>query len=86
MTLAQTIVDEIIKQVETAIGNDVNGDGIGIFDINGHVVALEVSTTGERQYIGLDDTKGNRFYIRLNGSVTESRIDRAELKTGHVYR
>ena len=74
MTLAQTIIDEIIKQVETAIGNDVNGDGIGIFDISGHVVSLEVSTIGERQYISLDDTKGNRFYIRLNGSVTESRI------------
>lgn len=74
MQLAQSIVDLIISQIETAIGNDVHGDGIGIFDIDGRVVSLNVSSSGERKYIGLDDTKGNRFYIRLNGAVTESRI------------
>lgn len=74
MILAQNIIDQVISQIETAIGNDTHGDGIGIFDINGHVVSLSVSSSGERKYIGLDDTNGNRFYIRLNGSVTESRI------------
>ena len=74
MILAQNIIDEVIRQIEAVIGNDTHGDGIGIFDIDGHVVSLSISSSGEREYIGLDDTKGNRFYIRLNGNVSESRI------------
>jgi hypothetical protein len=74
MILAQNIIDVVISQIETAIGNDTHGDGIGVFDVDGRVVSLSISSSGERKYIGLDDTIGNRFYIRLNGAVTESRI------------
>jgi|32_taG_2_1085360.scaffolds.fasta_scaffold05764_3 hypothetical protein len=74
MKLAQNITDEIISQIQTAIGNDTHGDGIAVFDTDGRVVSLAISSSGEREYFGLNDTKGNRFYIRLNGSVTESRI------------
>lgn len=81
MIIAQTIVDEIIKQIESAIGQDVTGRGIGIFDINNRVVSLDISNSGEREYLGLTDTRGFYFYIRANGNPNESRIT-GRTKTG----
>lgn len=78
MTVTQTIISEIISQVtasfEAATGTLISGAGLAIKDIEGKVVTLNVSASGEREYIGLTDTKGTYFYIRLaNTRVSETR-------------
>jgi hypothetical protein len=71
MQIAQTIVDYIISQMASVVGFD--GYGIAIKDAQGKVVSLSVSESGERQFWGLDDTMGSKFYFRQNGNPTETR-------------
>lgn len=72
MKIAQTITDFIIAQLETTFSG-LTGEGIGIKDVDGRVVTMD-AVQGERQYIGLDDTKGNRFYIRITGTAAETAV------------
>jgi hypothetical protein len=74
MKIAQTIIDYIIAQMKISIGNDVDGAGIGIVDTSGRVVSSYISDSGERDFLGLSDTRGNYFYFRLNGSPVETRL------------
>lgn len=74
MIITQYIVDQMIAQINTALGGAVCGAGIAIKDIAGQVVSLNTSQTGEREYLGLTDTKGTYFYIRLaNTRISETR-------------
>jgi hypothetical protein len=70
MKIAQTIVQYIISEIERTFPN-VTGGGIGIKDVDGRVVSMDV-VQGEREYLGLEDTKGTWFYIRLTSAATET--------------
>jgi len=74
MQIAQEIIQEIINQIVTTLGNGLTGSGIAIKDSQGKVVSLEVSQSGERIFLGLDDTKGSYFYIRQSGLSVEARV------------
>jgi hypothetical protein len=71
MKIAQNIVKEIIRQMAAFDPNLSNGRGIAIKDVKGQVVSLEVSASGERDYLGLSDIEGTYYYFRLNGTTTE---------------
>jgi len=74
MIVTQYIVQQIIEQINTALGGAVCGGGIAIKDVEGKVVSLNTSEAGEREYLGLTDTKGTYFYIRLaNSRISETR-------------
>ncbi len=77
MIVAQEIVNVIISQVATQLttgtGQIFTGAGIAVKDTAGQVVELNVSQNGHRNYVGIDDSKANYFYIRLNGSISEPR-------------
>lgn len=73
MRIAQTIVQYIIQEIITVFPN-LSGDGLGIKDVDSRIVTMDATQSGERTYIGLDDTKGNRFYIRLNGLAAETAV------------
>jgi hypothetical protein len=77
MIIAQTIIDYLIKSIETEMnavtGANVTGKGIAIKDVLGQVVSLQTNGSGEREYLGLNDTLRTYFYIRLNGNYTETR-------------
>jgi hypothetical protein len=80
MKIAQTITDFIISEIEQTFsgingtGNSVTGEGIGIKDVDGRVVTMD-AVQGERKYIGLDDTKGTYFYIRITGQAAETALN-----------
>ena len=74
MKIAQTIIDYIIDQIKNNIGNGIDGAGIGIIDASKKIVSATISDSGERDFLGLNDTRGNYFYFRTNGSPVESRL------------
>jgi hypothetical protein len=84
MIITQTIIDNLISGInlewKNLTGENVNGSGIAVKDTSGQVVEMKVSENGSRNYIGIDDSKNSYFYIRLNGTQTESR------KAGNVKR
>ena len=82
MQIAQTIITEIINQIIAQLGNGLTGSGIAIKDIKGQVVSLELSGSGEREFLGLDDTKGSYFYIRQNGTPVETPVTSATARRG----
>lgn len=73
MQITQTIVTELINRIKTELGNGLDGAGIAIVDADKKVVSMAISEAGEREFLGLTDTKGSYFYIRLNGAPSESR-------------
>jgi len=71
MQIPQTIIDYIITEMSAIVG--FNGYGIAIKDVDGKVVSLALSESGEREFWGLDDTVGSKFYFRQNGNPSETR-------------
>ena len=77
MYVTQVIIDYIIASLKNdlaiATGNVINGAGIAIKDVDGKVISLKSTYSGEHEYVGLNDTLNSYFYFRLNGSYTETR-------------
>jgi len=76
MYVTQNIITELIKQIDTAmaaVNVNVNGNGIAVKDTAGQVVTLNVTQNGTRNYVGITDTSGAGYYIRVNGIVSETR-------------
>jgi len=83
MYVTQNIITELIKQIDAqmlAVNVNVNGQGIAVKDIDSQVVTLNVTQNGHRNYVGISDTKGTGYYIRVNGISSETR------KAGNVKR
>jgi hypothetical protein len=76
MYVTQNIITELIKQIDAsmlAVNVNVNGQGIAVKDIDSQVVTLNVTQNGHRNYVGISDTSGTGYYIRLNGISSETR-------------
>jgi len=76
MYVTQNIITELIKQIDAqmaAVNVNVNGQGIAVKDTDGQVVSLNVTQNGHRNYVGITDTSGTGYYIRVNGTVSEVR-------------
>jgi hypothetical protein len=76
MYVTQNIITELIKQIDAAmaaVNVNVNGNGIAVKDTAGQVVTLNVTQNGTRNYVGITDTAGTGYYIRVNGIVSETR-------------
>jgi hypothetical protein len=56
-----------------AVNVNVNGQGIAVKDIDSQVVTLNVTQNGHRNYVGISDTSGTGYYIRVNGTSSETR-------------
>lgn len=83
MYVTQTIINELISQIDTAmqtVNVTVNGNGIAVKDVNSQVVTLNVTQNGHRNYVGINDTTRTGYYIRINGNSSETR------KSGNTKR
>jgi hypothetical protein len=83
MYVTQSIITELISQINAsmqAVNVNVNGNGIAVKDTAGQVVTLNVTQNGTRNYVGISDTARTGYYIRLNGTASETR------KAGNVKR
>jgi hypothetical protein len=76
MYVTQNIITELIKQIDAsmlAVNVNVNGQGIAVKDIDSQVVTLNVTQNGHRNYVGISDTARTGYYIRVNGTSSETR-------------
>ena len=76
MYVTQQIINELIKQIDASMATvnvNVNGQGIAVKDTDSQVVSLDVTQNGHRNYVGISDTSRTGYYIRVNGTTSESR-------------
>jgi hypothetical protein len=78
MKIAQETVREMIRQMGEIDAKLRHGKGIAIKDIQGKVVSLDVSASGERENWGINDNFGTYYYFRLNGTASEVKSTPAQ--------